>query len=64
MSLNKHLTKLQDEYFRLKSQATRAKSFSKDFHKRRKAKVKKEIIDNLKSDGFSEMEILFKMEEK
>ncbi len=62
MSLNKYLTKLQDAYFITKAQITRSRNFSKKFHKRRKAKVKKEIIDNLMDSGLGEFEALFEME--
>lgn len=64
MNLNRRLTRLQDAYFITKAQITRSRNFAKKFHARRKVKIKKDIIDELTSSGFSEFESLFKLEEK
>lgn len=62
MSLNKYLTKLQDTQFNTKAQITRAKNFSKKFHKRRIRKEKRDKVDKLVSKGMGEFQALFEVE--
>ena len=63
--LHRHITCMQNEFFRKKISATRFKSFKKKFDSLHSEECRLAQLDIYKQEyGFSEFEALFKLEEE